>query len=60
MRGEKSTTADTDVTTSAPTPVDVTTGPVLAVLTQEVQELKVQLAKHGDTLGFVEKLSLDL
>ena len=29
-------------------------------MAQEAQDLKAQLAKHGDTLGFVEKVSLDL
>ena len=59
-KGEKST-SDPDVTISAPAPpTDVTIGPAIAALTQKVQDLKAQLAKHGDTLVFVEKVSLDL
>ena len=60
-KGEKSTLVDTDVTTSAlAPPTDVTIGLAIVALTQEVQDLKAQLAKHDDTLGFVEKVSLDL
>ena len=60
-KGEKSTSADPDVIASAPTPpADVTTRPAIAALTQEVQDLKAQLAKHSDTLSFVEKVPLDL
>ena len=58
---EKSTAVDLNVITSVPAPlVDVTIGPTIASLIQEVQDLKAQLAKHSDTLGFVEKVSLDL
>ena len=49
---------DPDVTTSAPT--NTNSGPTLALLTQKMQELKAQIAKHVNTLGFVEKVSLDL
>ena len=55
--GEKSTLVDRDVTTSAPAPpADVTTRPAIAALAQDLQDLKAQLAKHGDTLDFVEKI----
>ena len=60
-KGKKPTSADTDVTTSTPAPlVDVTTRPAITALTHEVQDLKAQLAKHGDTFGFIENVSFDL
>ena len=39
-KGEKFASANLDVIISAPAPADVTTGPALVTLTQEVQELK--------------------
>ena len=60
-KGEKSTSADPDVTTFVPAqPIDVKIGSSIAALIQEVQDLKAQLVKHSDTLGFMEKVSLDL
>ena len=60
-KGKKSTLVDPNVTTYAPAPsADGIIGPTIATLTQEVHDLKAQLDKHGDTLGFVEKVSLDL
>ena len=60
-KGKKSTSTDPDLTTSAlALSADVTIGPAIVALTQEVHGLKAQLAKHSDTLGFVEKVSLDL
>ena len=60
-KGEKFTSTYRDVTTCAlAPPTDVTKGPAITALTKEVQDLKAQLAKHGDTLGFIEKVSLDL
>ena len=57
---EKSISSDPDVTISAlAPPADITIGPTIATLTQ-VKDLNAQLAKHGDKLGFVEKVSLDL
>ena len=40
FKGEKSTSADLDATTSAPVRTDVTTKPAIVALTQEVQDLK--------------------